>query len=693
MTPDERLARIGEAEEAWYTPEPGTPALLAVFQILGHAQGFVARRGGAEGTRQTGVAALATASGVRPRRVTLPEDWTKQELGPLLGYRSDQQSPVALLPSAQGYRCYDPAQPGWTAADPAALATVAFTLTTPLRPGMVWGELVRIGLAGLAIALLALLPPAATALLLTEVIPAGDRGLFAQIAGGLAAAWLAGALFEAGQALALLRWQTATALRWQTGVWDHLLRVHPRFFRRFTAGHLRLRAEGVTYIQHLVPPAVLRTLLGGVTGLTGLVFLFTYSRPIALVTLAAGGILALVTLGYGRALLRAETAQQEAAGQLSGLLVQLLQAVAKLRVAGATERAYGCWAERYAETQTRALRVRELSDGLRLVIGAVPPVATLAALWSSRGEELGVVLASLAAQGLLLAALASVAETAAGLTGVVASWRRVRVILDEPAELTDEGVPPGALTGAVRVDRVSFRYRAEGPPTLEDVSIEARPGECIALVGPSGSGKSTLLQLLLRFETPGSGSIYFDGQDLATLDASAVRRQIGVVLQESKLLSGSILENILSGGLGSVEEAWEAARLAGLATDIEAMPMNLHTMVSEGGGNLSGGQRQRLLIARALIRKPKLFLFDEATSALDNRTQKMVTESLERLQATRIIVAHRLSTIRRADRIYVIDGGRVVQQGTFTELSGQKGLFAELMRHQMADFQRSDNGS
>ncbi len=683
MTPDERLAQIGEPPSPWLTPAPETPALLAVFQILGQSQGFTVRRGEAEATRNTGVAAIATASGVRPRRVTLPVDWSGQDMGPLLGYRTDQQSPVALLPSPRGYRCFDPAAPGWKPADPAALATVAFTLTTPLQPATFSRELAIILLAGCAIALLALLPPAAMAMLLTQVIPAGDRTLFAQIAGGLAAAWLAGALFEAGQAITLLRWQTALALRFQTGVWDHLLRLHPRFFRRFTAGHLRLRAEGITHIQQLLPPAVLRTLLAGVVGLLGIVFLFTYSRPIALVTLMAVAFLALVTFGYARALLHAEAAQQESAGQLSGLLVQLLQAIAKLRVAGATERAYACWADAYADTQTRALRVRELSDGLRLTLAAVPPLATLAALWTSQGAELGVVLASLAAQGLLLTAFANLAETAASVTSVLAIWRRVRVILDESVELTAEGVPPGPLTGAVRVDRLGFRYRDDGPPTLEDISIEAKPGECIALVGPSGSGKSTLLQLLLRFENPASGSIYFDGQDLATLDAAAVRRQVGVVLQESKLLSGSILENILSGGLGTIDEAWDAARLAGLATDIEAMPMNMHTMVSEGGGNLSGGQRQRLLLARALIRKPKLFLFDEATSALDNRTQRIVTESLERLEATRIIVAHRLSTIRRADRIYVIDAGRVVQQGTFGQLAEVPGLFRDLMRHQV----------
>ena len=202
-------------------------------------------------------------------------------------------------------------------------------------------------------------------------------------------------------------------------------------------------------------------------------------------------------------------------------------------------------------------------------------------------------------------------------------------------------------------------------------------------MGPSGSGKSTLFRLLLGFDSPESGTIYYDGQDLAGLDVNAVRRQLGVVMQNSRLTSASMFENIASGALITMDEAWEAARASGLADDIETMPMGMHTVVSEGGTNLSGGQRQRLLIARALVLKPRILLFDEATSALDNRTQAIVSESLERLQVTRVAIAHRLSTIRNADRIYVLQGGRVVQQGSFTQLAAQEGLFSGLMRRQM----------
>lgn len=243
---------------------------------------------------------------------------------------------------------------------------------------------------------------------------------------------------------------------------------------------------------------------------------------------------------------------------------------------------------------------------------------------------------------------------------------------------------PGKLIGKITVDHVTFCYRHDGLVTLDDVSISAEPGEFIALVGASGSGKSTLLRLLLGFETPQAGSVYYDGQDLSGLDVNAVRRQLGVVLQNGQLNSASIFENIAGSAQMTLDEAWEAARMSGFADDITAMPMQMHTVVSEGGSNLSGGQRQRLLIARALALKPRVLFFDEATSALDNKTQAIVSESLDKLQVTRIAIAHRLSTIRNAHRIYVLQAGRVVQQGTFQELAAVEGLFAQLMARQMA---------
>ena len=282
-------------------------------------------------------------------------------------------------------------------------------------------------------------------------------------------------------------------------------------------------------------------------------------------------------------------------------------------------------------------------------------------------------------------------QAAVGLSNTVTDVMAIAIlreralpILEEPPEVNERKSDPGRLSGRLEIDHVVFQYRADGPVILDGVSMRAEAGEFIAFVGPSGSGKSTTLRMLLGFERPESGAIYYDGKDLDGLDHSAVRSQIGVVLQSSKILAGSIFTNLVGSSPLTLDDAWEAAEAAGMADDIRNMPMGMQTVISEGGSTISGGQMQRLLIARALIRKPRIIFFDEATSALDNRTQHQVTASLDKLNTTRIVIAHRLSTIRHADRIYVIDKGRPVQNGSFDELAGQPGLFAELIKRQIA---------
>jgi ABC-type bacteriocin/lantibiotic exporter with double-glycine peptidase domain len=261
-------------------------------------------------------------------------------------------------------------------------------------------------------------------------------------------------------------------------------------------------------------------------------------------------------------------------------------------------------------------------------------------------------------------------------------WERTQAILQGVPEVNHDKSDPGRLTGQIAIEQAMFRYRPDGNLILNNVCIKAEPGEFIALVGPSGSGKSTLLRLLLGFDQPESGTVYYDGQDLMGLDVTAMRRQIGVVLQNSRLMSASIFENIASGALITMDEAWEAARMAGFEADVLAMPMGMHTVVSEGGSNISGGQRQRLMIARALALRPRILFFDEATSALDNKTQAIVSESLDRLKVTRIVVAHRLSTIRNADRIYVLQAGQMIEQGSFEDLAAAGGLFGQMIQRQ-----------
>ena len=280
--------------------------------------------------------------------------------------------------------------------------------------------------------------------------------------------------------------------------------------------------------------------------------------------------------------------------------------------------------------------------------------------------------------------------TLAGMVNSVAMIRPVlemaKPILDAVPETSEEKKMVQSLRGRVELSHLSFRYSDTMPMVLDDLSLQIKSGEYVAIVGKTGCGKSTLVRLLLGLETPQKGAIYYDGLDMQTLDLRSLRRNIGTVIQDGKLFQGSIYENIAISAPGlTMNEAWEAAELAGIADDIRAMPMGMHTLISEGQGGISGGQRQRLMIARAIAPKPKLLIFDEATSALDNITQKKVSQSLDSLRCTRIVIAHRLSTIRQCDRILVLDGGHIIEDGTYDELLEKKGFFAELVARQRVE--------
>jgi ABC-type bacteriocin/lantibiotic exporter with double-glycine peptidase domain len=298
-------------------------------------------------------------------------------------------------------------------------------------------------------------------------------------------------------------------------------------------------------------------------------------------------------------------------------------------------------------------------------------------------HHLGSFLAFFAAFGVSLAGVGEWAAAVGELLIAVPRIDRVKPLVATATETGEERKVLGELTGSIELAKVSFRYEEGGPPILDNVSMSIGKGEYVAIVGPSGGGKSTLFRLLLAFEKPDSGVIFVDGRSIETIDISSFRRHVGVVLQNSRLASGSIYDNICGGTSLPMEQAWEAARLAGLDRDIEAMPMGMHTWMSEGVSTLSGGQRQRLLIARALVHRPRILLLDEATSALDNRTQAVVSESVSRLNVTRLVIAHRLSTVQSADRIVVLDGGRIVQTGSYAELMARKGLFAEFAARQL----------
>ena len=681
----------------------GRSALLDSVQAVADAQGINNVRVPADlDAARDPLQTIALTSGIRTRPVLLRGTWWKYGNAPLLGYVSSDKRPIALLPARGGrYESLDPTDGRRhlvNSAFAASLDPVAYSLYRSFGAERGAWDLIRFGLQGygrdiravllcaIAVTLFGMVMPQATALLIAHAIPDADRGLLLQIAFGMAAAVMGSMLFDVTRGISTLRVQGVMTIALETAAWDWLLKLSPAFFRRFSAGELRNRMEGFSRIQSLLQRETQRLLSAGLTVTLYLGLMLFYSVPLALCAAVCGLLVVAAGAVYWRSLSRMHDSLEQLEGGLSGLMVQLINAVPKLRIAGAELRAFAYWGRSYSRKQRVVERTQLLRDRLRIVNTALPTLAVALsfnlALRPHR-FDLGTFLAFCMALGAFMQAVTELSDYAGALVSIATHWRRIKTILDAPTEVDPGKANPGRLTGRLVLDHVTFRYRREGRLTLEDISIHADPGECVALVGPSGSGKSTILNLLLGFETPSSGAVLLDGHELSGLDLTAVRRQIGVVRQDSRLMSESIFENIVCGSRCTMNDAWEAARAAGLAEDIEQMPMGMHTIVSEGGSNLSGGQRQRLLIARALVLRPKILLFDEATSALDNRTQQIVTESVQRLKATRLVVAHRLSTIRQADRIYVIQDGRVVQQGSFEALAGAPGLFAQLIKRQL----------
>lgn len=652
--------------------------------------------------------AIARASRLRMRTISLQGQWWKKDSGAMLAYTLEDNHPVAVLPvSDTRYEMFDPIRRSRTlinAKTAAKLSLTGYTFYRPLPDKVLstfdllkfalqghYKELLVVLTAGVATTLLGMITPQATAILIDSAIPDADRGLLIQIALALLATAFGSTLFQLAQGFAIMRVETFADASTQAAVWDRLLNLKASFFRKYSIGDLNSRVSAVGQIRQRLSSTVLRSIFTSLFALLNLGLLFYYNGSLALIATVVAFVNISVTLFSGISTLRKVRPLLELQGQLSGVMVQLINGVAKLRVAGAEARAFAFWGKQYSQQIKWMLSTQGIEDVVAVINKILPALTTAILFWfaasllqesQSGGISTGVFLAFNAAFGTFIGGATSLSSTVVDVLQVVPLWERAQPILESKPEVDSEKADPGRLSGRVVVDHVIFRYRDDGPLTLDDVSIHAEPGEFIAFVGASGSGKSTLFRLLLGFDAPESGTVYYDGQDLAGLDVHAVRRQLGVVMQNSRLTSASIFENIASGAAITMDEAWEAARMAGFAEDVESMPMGMHTVISEGGSNLSGGQRQRLLIARSLVLKPKILLFDEATSALDNRTQAIVSQSLERLKVTRIAIAHRLSTIRNADRIYVFQNGRVVQEGSFHQLANQPGLFAQLMARQ-----------
>jgi NHLM bacteriocin system ABC transporter ATP-binding protein len=647
---------------------------------------------------------IARASNVRIRRVLLRGTWWKDDHGPLVGYLQADKRPVALIPDTKRrYEMHDPSDGSCKPVDSElsmALEPFAYTFYRPLpnkkltaRDLFDFGrkncgsEILMVLLTGLAGGVLSLLNPIFTGMIFNTIIPGAQRTQLLELTGLLLVSAIGVGMFDMTRSLALLRVEGKMGASLQAAVWDRLLSLPVSFFRHYSAGDLSDRANGIDSIRSALTGTVSNSLISGIFSVFNLALMLYYSWKLTLVALGLVLIAVGATWLLGRAQLKVMRDLTTVAGRLSGHVFQFISGMSKLRVSGTETRAFGEWSKGYSRQRILARRHRELSNQFSVFNSFFTVAGVMAIFYSVKAWahpiSTGDFLAFNAAFGQMFVASMTMASAALQVMGLVPLFERATPILQTSPEVDVTKADPGELTGRIELSHVAFRYQPDRPLVLQDVSFRVEPGQLVAVVGPSGSGKSTLFRLLLGFENPEAGSVYYDTKDLRGLDAQSVRRQIGVVLQNSFPFRGDIFSNIIGSKQLTLDDAWEAARLAGLDEDIRQMPMGMHTVISETGG-ISGGQIQRLMIARAIVSKPRILLFDEATSALDNVTQATVSRSLEGLRATRIVIAHRLSTVINADKIVVMHQGKVVQSGTFSELVNQEGLFAELAKRQLA---------
>lgn len=555
----------------------------------------------------------------------------------------------------------------------------------------------RLGVAVMLLStLLSLLTPTFNTVITNQALPDRDLGLLLQISLILVAAGITRVCFEWVQSRAILLSQQRGAARSQLAGMHRLLRLPTDFFRLRNVGDLQLRFGALdelrSEIQQLLEGGLLRLVLTSIY----ILFMLRISVKLTALALVVAALILIPTALIGLQSRPLQRHQEEAEGQALSRNLELIGSVAKLRMAGAESAAARWWGEQF-QTIVKLENALDAKEASASLLRAVMPnlgtllvyvVITRLIADAMNTPELaapnvGELLGFFSAFGTFIGASAGFAGLLIGAFDMPVIYERARPILDTPTETAETREEAALLKGHIQLDRVSYRYAPELPLVLDGVSLEARPGEQLAIVGPSGSGKSTLVRLLLGFAIPENGEIRFDGQPLNGLRLDSVRRQIGSVLQTNTLFSGTLMEAIAGGSVIEEEAAWHAAELAGLADEIRAMPMGLQTMVPEGGGTLSGGQRQRVAIARALVRRPRILIFDEATSALDNRTQAIVTASLESLAITRIVIAHRLSTVQRADRIVVLESGQVREEGSCETLMERRGLFFRMMQRQI----------
>ncbi len=641
-------------------------------------------------------------NGIMRRTIKLGEHWYRDAVGALLGVRKDNGQVTALLPSGMsGYCFYDIdgkrrklsrrteklfEEEALCFYKPFPLKKLGISDFVKYIVGTLSvSDLVLFALATLAVTLVGLFSPKLNQLIFSDVIESGSLRLVLAMSVFLFCLSISTVIINAVKSLIMARINTKLSLSVQSATMMRVLSLPPSFFKEYASGDLTSRA---TYIQSLCNMLVSTALSTGLTSVFSLIYISQISAYApTLVVPAICIILVTILFSTVSTLLQMKISkkQMEYSSKLNGLEYSLISGVQKLKLSGAENRAFAKWGKSYAKEAALTYNPPAFIKINSVISMAISLVGSIVMFYMAVKSHIGVAdyYAFNTAYGMVSGAFASLAEIAFSIARIKPTVDMARPIMEALPEASESKKAITRLSGNIELNNITFRYNEDMPNVIDGLSLKIRSGQYVAIVGSTGCGKSTLMRLLLGFEKPQKGAIYFDGKDLSKINLRSQRHCIGVVLQNGKLFQGDIFSNIsISAPKLTLDEAWEAAELAGIAADIRKMPMGMNTIISEGSGGISGGQRQRLMIARAIAPKPKVLLLDEATSALDNITQKKLADALAGLKCTRIVIAHRLSTIKQCDRILVLDKGKIAEEGTYNELIEKNGIFAKLIERQ-----------
>lgn len=644
--------------------------------------------------------------GIMRRTVNLDKGWYKDAIGAMLGVKKSDGTVVALIPTGlSGYSYFDTEKGkrvNISKRNESLFETeaIAFYKPFPLKEINIGSLLkyiagilslsdyVLVVLATMAVTLVGMLSPKLNQLLFGPVIGSGDITLLVSIAIFMMCVSLSSLLISVVKYLVMARISTKMNITVQAATMARIMSLPASFFKNYSSGELFSRSNYINMLCAMLASSILSTGLTSVFSLVYITQIFAFAPALVVPSL----IIVLVTMLFSMLTtfvqMKVSRQRMELGAKDSGMSYALITGVQKIRLTGAEKRAFARWGRLYARQAKMTYNPHALIKYSSVITPLISFAGTFVIYYMAIVSEVSVAdyYAFNTAYGMMSGAFMSLVGIACTVAQIKPILDMAKPIMDAVPEVSEGKQVITGLSGGIELNNVSFRYNDNMPYVLDDLSLKIHPGQYVAIVGATGCGKSTLMRILLGFETPQKGAVYYDGKDIASIDLKSLRRRIGTVMQNGKLFQGDIYSNItISAPRLTMDEAWQAAELAGIAEDIRRMPMGMHTMISEGSGGISGGQRQRLMIARAIAPKPKILMFDEATSALDNLTQKKVSEALDGLKCTRIVIAHRLSTIRQCDRILYLEKGHIVEDGTYEELIAKNGKFAELVARQRLD--------